>query len=78
MLYFLDTCEGVKIMTVNELLNSMTKGDVFIDDNEIEEVDAGTVKSEVDHWYIEHPYTTGHFFAVMCIYTKPYMEMMKE
>lgn len=41
-------------MTVNELLNSMTKEfrkslcDVFIDDNEIEEVDAGTVKSEVD------------------------------
>ena len=73
-------------MTVNELLNTMTKEfreslwDIFIDNDEINyEVDASTVKSEVDHWYIEPPYTTGHFFVMkMCIYTKRHMELVKE
>ena len=73
-------------MTVDELLNTMTKEfrqylwDVFVDNNENEcEVDASTVKSEIHHWYIEPPYTTGHFFVMkMCIYTKPYMEQWKE
>ena len=73
-------------MTVNEFLNTMTKEfreslwDVFVDNNEIEfEVDASTVKSEIHHWYIEPPYTTGHFFVMkMCIYTKDYMKLVEE
>lgn len=72
-------------MTVDELLNTMTKEfrqslwDIFIDNDEIEETDASTVKSEIHHWYIEPPYTTEKFFVMkMCIYTKPYMEQWKE
>lgn len=73
-------------MTVNELLNSMTTEfkeslwDIFIDNDEIEIIDDSEVlENEVDHWYIEPPYTTEKFFVMkMCIYTKPYMEQWKE
>lgn len=68
-------------MTVNELLNSMTTEfkeslwDIFIDNDEIETIDDSEVlESEVDHWYIEPPYTTGKFFVMkMCIYTRLYV-----
>lgn len=68
-------------MTINELLNSMTTEfreslwDIFIDNDEVETIDDPEfLESEVDHWYIEPPYTEGHFFVMkMCIYTRQYV-----
>lgn len=71
-------------MVVSELIKTMTKDfreslwDIFIDDLEIEEVEAKGPKNgynlldeEVHDWYIEPPYTDGKFFVMkMCIYTK--------
>ena len=69
-------------MIVRELIKTMAKDfreslwDIFIDDLEIEEVEEpkngyDLLNEEVHNWYIEPPYTEGHFFVMkMCIYTK--------
>lgn len=70
-------------MIVSELIKTMAKDfreslwDIFIDDIEIEEVEepknekTNLLDEEVHDWYIEPPYTEGHFFVMkMCIYTK--------